>query len=539
MREAQPPTLKAMKRVTGVAWPALAVIAAVGVTASLVLAAGGSAVPAARAVSRVVLELAAGVVLGALVTVHLRPDLAGYRDRLLDAAAVAAGTWTLAAGGIGFLLYLGQAPSIAEPTFGPGLVAFVSDIPLGRTWLIATVAGAVLTALLLGVRSRAGVAALAPLAVLALLPVALQASPPEASLAGQRTAVTAELVRLVVVSAGFGAAAASLVLDRAGGGRASLQRGSARPWVQRLLPVPLLLLAVASGLAAARAVNRAAPEVAARTTPAEILTGAPLPPPVSAARLLTGWQPDAVWLVVCGILLAVYGWRAARIGPRWPLPRTLSWAAGVGLLAWLTSGGPAVYQQVLVSVFLAQHAALVLLVPLLLAGGRPLLLLLRGGSDARDPAATGAPPPPPVRVLTRPVPAATLAVIAVAALVGTGLLRWSVTGVVGTEWGLLQCLLAGALLVGAFSARSPRRRTVVTTAVALLVVESAAALAGVLGSGLLLADWYGAMGWGTDALQDQRAGAALAWPLLAVPTLVLLVAALRRTADPRPAAVGA
>lgn len=537
MREARPPTLKAMKRVTGVAWPALAVIAAVGVTASLVLAAGGSAVPAARAVSRVVLELAAAVVLGALVTVRLRPDLAGYRDRLLDAAAVTAGTWTLAAGGIGFLLYLGQAPSIAKPTFGPGLVAFVSHIPLGRTWLIATVAAAVLTALLLGVRSRAGVAALAPLAVLALLPVALQASPPEASLAGQRTAVTAELVRLVVVSAGFGAAAASLVLDRAGGGRASLQRGSARRWVQRLLPVPLLLLAVASGLAAARAVNRAAPEVAARTTPAEILTGAPLPPPVSAARVLTGWQPDAVWLVVCGVLLAVYGWRAARIGPRWPLPRTLSWAAGVGLLAWLTSGGPAVYQQVLVSVFLTQHAALVLLVPLLLAGGRPLLL--RRGSDARDPAATGALPPPPVRVLTRPVPAATLAVIAVAALVGTGLLRWSVTDVVGTEWGLLQCLLAGALLVGALSARSPRRRTVVTTAVALLVVESAAALAGVLGSGLLLADWYGAMGWGTDALQDQRAGAALAWPLLAVPTLVLLVAALRRTADPRPAAVGA
>lgn len=538
MREARPPTLKAMKRVTGVAWPALAVIAAVGVTASLVLAAGGSAVPAARAVSRVVLELAAGVVLGALVTVRLRPDLAGYRDRLLDAAAVAAGTWTLAAGTIGFLLYLGQAPSIAEPTFGPGLVAFVSDIPVGRTWLIATVAAAVLTALLLGIRSRAGVAALAPLAVLALLPVALQASPPEASLAGQRTAVTAELVRLVVVSAGFGAAAASLVLDRTEGGRASLQRGPARRRVQRLLPVPLVLLAVASGLAAARAVNRAAPEVAARTTPAEILTGAPLPSPVSAARLLTGWQPDAVWLVVCAILLAVYGWRAARIGARWPLPRTLSWAAGVGLLAWLTSGGPAVYQQVLVSVFLTQHAALVLLVPLLLAGGRPQLLL-RGGSDARDPAATGAPPPPLVRILTRPVPAATLAVIAVAALVGTGLLRWSVTDVVGTEWGLLQCLLAGALLVGALSARSPRRRTVVTTAVALLVVESAAALAGVLGSGLLLADWYGAMGWGTDALQDQRAGAALAWPVLAAPTLVLLVAALRRTSDPRPAAVGA
>jgi cytochrome c oxidase assembly factor CtaG len=45
----------------------------------------------------------------------------------------------------------------------------------------------------------------------------------------------------------------------------------------------------------------------------------------------------------------------------------------------------------------------------------------------------------------------------------------------------------------------------------------------ILGNGLLLADWYGALGWGTDALADQRTGGAIAWSVGELPTVALAI----------------
>jgi putative copper resistance protein D len=43
------------------------------------------------------------------------------------------------------------------------------------------------------------------------------------------------------------------------------------------------------------------------------------------------------------------------------------------------------------------------------------------------------------------------------------------------------------------------------------------------GTGLLLADWYGAMGWGTDALADQQVGGGIAWSVGELPTVTLAI----------------
>jgi putative copper resistance protein D len=43
------------------------------------------------------------------------------------------------------------------------------------------------------------------------------------------------------------------------------------------------------------------------------------------------------------------------------------------------------------------------------------------------------------------------------------------------------------------------------------------------GTGLLLADWYGAMGWGTDALADQQVGGGIAWSIGEIPTVALAI----------------
>jgi putative copper resistance protein D len=43
------------------------------------------------------------------------------------------------------------------------------------------------------------------------------------------------------------------------------------------------------------------------------------------------------------------------------------------------------------------------------------------------------------------------------------------------------------------------------------------------GTGLLLADWYGAMGWdtGVSAIDDQQAGGGIAWSVGEIPNAIL------------------
>jgi putative copper resistance protein D len=42
-------------------------------------------------------------------------------------------------------------------------------------------------------------------------------------------------------------------------------------------------------------------------------------------------------------------------------------------------------------------------------------------------------------------------------------------------------------------------------------------------TGLLLSNWYGAMGWGANALLDQQAGGGIAWSVGEIPTVCLAV----------------
>jgi putative copper resistance protein D len=558
-----------------------ALVASIGATVAVT---GGPTLLLARAAVLALLALAIAAVLGTLVVVVLVLQTDDRRrGGLLDLAAAGAGVWAVAAAVTAFLLYLGEAPPISSTAFGPGLVSFVSDVAIGRTWLIAAIAAAVLSTLLVAVRSSAGVAVLGVLTVVAIVPVALQSPAPGEPIAAARTVAAAGLVQLVAIASWIGALAvtgalrttlrralpacgfAALVIATASAWPALTSDGADSPMatagavaialagVLTLLPgssrrtpafhgAQLVLLAVGAGLGAAASVTRGVPEVRTATTPAEILTGAPLPPPASIGRLLGGWQGDPLWLVAAGALLAGYGVVAIRTRG-WPPLRSMSWILGVLALVWLTSGGPAEYQELLLEAHLLQHLGLLLAVPLLLAGGAPIRLLSSAPSDqvlrAGSLRFVGS---PGVRLLARPVPAAVLAVAAVLGLYGTGALRWSVTDAVGAEASTVTCLLVGAVLVHALTAPTARRRGTVMVAVALLVLESAGAAALALGSSLLLADWFGALGWGTDALAAQRGGAGPAWAVAAVPTLLLLLRGLRspgtaRASVDRPEAV--
>jgi putative copper resistance protein D len=59
------------------------------------------------------------------------------------------------------------------------------------------------------------------------------------------------------------------------------------------------------------------------------------------------------------------------------------------------------------------------------------------------------------------------------------------------------------------------------------------------GTGLLLANWYGAMGrtWGPSAIADQQTGGGIAWSVGEIPTVILaiVVAVMWSTSDAKDA----
>ena len=104
-------------------------------------------------------------------------------------------------------------------------------------------------------------------------------------------------------------------------------------WV--LVVVELAFMGLASGVAAALArtatpVSEDAAGSLART-PAEILTGQPLPPWPEWTRYFTEWNPDLLWLLACGFGIFFYlaGVRRLRKrGDHWPsTARCSGWPA--------------------------------------------------------------------------------------------------------------------------------------------------------------------------------------------------------------------
>jgi len=104
-------------------------------------------------------------------------------------------------------------------------------------------------------------------------------------------------------------------------------------------------------------------------------------PPFDAGRLLTGWELAPVPLVVTvwGVGLYLLGVRTLRLrGDAWPVGRTVMFVGvGMGSFYVATSSGLAAYDTTLLSVHMAQHMVLSMLVPLALALGAPVSLALR------------------------------------------------------------------------------------------------------------------------------------------------------------------
>jgi cytochrome c oxidase assembly factor CtaG/putative copper export protein len=272
-------------------------------------------------------------------------------------------------------------------------------------------------------------------------------------------------------------------------------------------------------------------------SPAEWLTGDPLPPELLPSSFLTVWKFDLAWTLVCvfGIALYLAGvWRLHRRGDRWSIARTIPWVLGMLLLFYATNGALNAYEQVMFSVHMLMHMLLMMMIPLLLVLGAPITLLLRATKKRTD-GSWGAREwvmwlvqTPYSKFITHPIVASVVFVGSLWMFYFTPLFRWSMEEHLGHQWMIIHFLISGYLFSLSMIGKDPvpYRFPYPLRLVTLFATMGFHAFFGtaIMGAtGLLLADWFGAMGrtWGATPLADQSAGGGIAWGIGELPTLAL------------------
>jgi putative copper resistance protein D len=308
-----------------------------------------------------------------------------------------------------------------------------------------------------------------------------------------------------------------------------------------LVIIELAVMGAAMGLA--QALSRTAPpipqEPTGALTPAQILTGEHLPPPLTFSRYFTEWSIDPLWLLVCafGIFFYIAGVvRLRRRGDAWPWYRAVLWTLGLLLLFYVTNGGINVYEHYLFTAHMAAHMTLGMMVPIFLVAGAPVTLAMRA-IHKRDDGSRGSREWILLAVHSRYGRLVSHPIFATINFVGslwlfyyTPIFRWAITDHIGHEWMVIHFLLAGYLFVQSLIGIDPGPSRLsyplrLVQLFAAMTVHAFFGLAIMSGQGLFLADWFGAMGrtWGEAPLADQQAGGAIAWSVGEIPSVVIAV----------------
>ena len=211
-------------------------------------------------------------------------------------------------------------------------------------------------------------------------------------------------------------------------------------------------------------------------------------------------------------------------------------SSGMITLFYITNGGVNVYEKYLFSTHMLAHMALTMLVPVLLVPGAPVTLAARAIRMRRD----GSRGPREwillavhskfAGVISNPLVAAVLFAGSLWVFYYTPLFSWATTDHIGHQWMIVHFLITGYLFVQSLIGIDPVPYRLPYTFRLLLLLGTMAfhaffGLALMTGTGLLLADWYGAMGrdWGLSALADQQAGGGIAWSVGEIPTIALAI----------------
>ncbi|WP_293698143.1 bifunctional copper resistance protein CopD/cytochrome c oxidase assembly protein [uncultured Agrococcus sp.] len=309
---------------------------------------------------------------------------------------------------------------------------------------------------------------------------------------------------------------------------------------RRFLGFELIIMLVTFGLAGALArTETPIPEVVAEgfDAPARILTGRPLPPPFEPHRLFTEWLLDPLWAMIAACMALFYIWgviRLRRRGDAWPAHRTVFWVLGSVAFFWLTSGALNVYQFYFFSWHMLTHMMIGMAVPIMLAVGAPITLAMRAIKPRKD----GSRGPREwllsivhskyMAVISSPIVASAIFVLSMWVFYYTPIIEWAMVYHLGHIWMVFHFTAAGYLWVSMLLAIDPQPKSAPFPLRILLMLVTMAfhaffGLSIMTNTTLIAPEYFGAMGNGIDALDDQRVGGGIAWSVGEIPTLILAV----------------
>jgi putative copper resistance protein D len=307
----------------------------------------------------------------------------------------------------------------------------------------------------------------------------------------------------------------------------------------RLVAFELVVMGLAFGLgtALARTATPVSDAEFVPPTPAQLLTGDPLPPELTASSWFTVWDVDPLWatVVLFGISLYLIGvFKLRARGDKWSFGRTASWLGGMALLFYVTCGAPNAYSEYLFSVHMVGHMMLSMFVPVLLVPGAPVTLLSRVAAARKDGSrglrewVLWAVHTPYAWLISHPLFAGFNFAISLVLFYYTPAFRWATEQHLGHQWMIVHFLITGYLFVQSLIGVDPQPHKPGYPLKLMLLIGTMAFHAffglGLMNEkSLLLADWFGSMGrtWGDDPLSDQAIGGAFAWGVGELPTILI------------------
>ena len=271
------------------------------------------------------------------------------------------------------------------------------------------------------------------------------------------------------------------------------------------------------------------------------ITGIPMPGAPTLARVLFLYSPDGAILGFLLLITALYIRGVlvlTRRGDKWPIGRTISFAIGVALVDFATSGGIGVYAQFAFSYHMVSHMILGMIAPIGFVLSAPITLALRTLPQGRTPEERG------LRgtliaiihskysiIVTNPVVALALFDGSLFALYMTplfGKLMHSHSGHILMD---IHFMLAGYLFFYVIIGVDPNPRKIphIVRIIVLFAAMSIHAFFSIalLSTTTLLDDGYFLSlhrPWSINLLTDQHTGAALGWAMGEIPILVALIA---------------
>ena len=306
-----------------------------------------------------------------------------------------------------------------------------------------------------------------------------------------------------------------------------------------LLEISIMGLAIGTGTALARTAPPVDQGAFITPTPAQLLTGEYLPPELTLETFFTVSKVDILWLVIAIWAMGAYllGVRVLKNrGDSWPVARTASWLLGMALLIFTTSGSLNAYQEYLFSVHMIAHMSLTMAIPVLLVPGAPVTLLMRAVQKRSDESkgvrewVLWAVHTKPAMFIAHPGFAAVNFAASLVVFYFTPIFDWATREHIGHQWMIVHFLITGYLFVQSLIGVDPGPARVsypfrLVTLIAVMAFHAFFGVALMTGSGLLLPDWFGAMGrtWGLSPLEDQQQGGAIAWGIGELPTIVLAI----------------